>query len=255
MEKSSYKAGVPSWVDLATPDVTAAAEFYGSLFGWEVPETPAEFGGYRMATLRGRNVAGIGPQMQPGMPTAWSTYVATDDADATAKAVADAGGQTFMAPMDVMEAGRMAVFADSTGAAFGVWQAGMHTGAGIVNEPVSLSWNELATREPDKATAFYRDVFGWQPQVHQMGPSSYTEWLLDGESSIAGMMPMDENFPAEVPAHWRVYFSVADADATVAKATELGGAVHVPPMDIPQGRIATLGDPQGAMFSVIQLAG
>jgi uncharacterized protein len=251
MEMTSYKPGVPSWVDLATSDVAAAADFYSSLFGWEVPAGSPEFGGYRMALQGGRTVAGIGPQMQPGVPVAWATYVATSDADATAKAVSDAGGQTFMPPMDVMDAGRMAVFGDSTGAAFGVWQAGNHTGAGIVNEPVSLSWNELATREPDKASAFYRDVFGWQAQSHP----SYTEWSLDGENSIAGMMPMDENFPAEVPPHWRVYFSVVDTDATVAKATELGGAVHQPPMDIPQGRIATLGDPQGAMFSVIQLAG
>jgi predicted enzyme related to lactoylglutathione lyase len=254
MEKSSYTPGTPSWVDLSTPDTSAAAAFYGGLFGWEVEESGPEFGGYRMANLRGRPVAGIGPQMQPGVPPNWATYVDTADADATAKAVAEAGGQTFVAPMDVMDVGRMAVFADPTGAAFGIWQAGKHTGAGIVNEPVSLSWNELATREPDKAIAFYRDVFGWQPMTHEMGPSSYTEFLLDGPGSIAGMMPLDDSFPAEMPAHWRVYFAVADTDATAAKATELGGAVQVPPMDIPQGRIAALADPQGAMFNVITMA-
>jgi predicted enzyme related to lactoylglutathione lyase len=254
MEKSSYTPGTPSWVDLSTPDTSAAAAFYGSLFGWEVEEGGPEFGGYRMAHLRGRPVAGIGPQMQPNMPPSWATYVDTDDADAIAKAVTDAGGQTFMAPMDVMDVGRMAVFADPTGAAFGVWQANKHLGAGIVNEPVSLCWNELATREPDRAIAFYRDVFGWQARTHAPDPVPYTEFLLDGPDSIAGMMPMDDSIPAEVPAHWRVYFAVADIDATVAKAAELGGSVHMSPMDIPQGRMAALADPQGAMFSVIKLA-
>jgi uncharacterized protein len=255
MEMTTYQPGTPSWVDLSTPDVSAAAEFYGTLFGWQVQDSVPEAGGYRLADLRGKPVAGIGPQMQPGMPPAWATYIATADADATAKAVAEAGGQTFMAPMEVMDVGTMAVFADPTGAAFGVWQAGQHIGAGFVNEPGSLSWNELATRQPEAAIPFYRDVFGWDSVTHEMDGSSYTEWLLDGRGSVAGMMPMDANIPAEVPAHWRVYFAVADADATVAKVTELGGAVHVPPMDIPQGRFAMLADPQGAAFNIIRLAG
>jgi hypothetical protein len=255
MEMTTYQPGTPSWVDLGTLDVTAAAEFYGDLFGWHVQDSVPEAGGYRIAELRGKAVAGIGPQMQPGMPPAWATYIATADADATAKAVAEAGGQTFMAPMEVMDVGTMGVFADPTGAAFGVWQAGQHLGAGIVNEPGSLSWNELATRQPDAAIPFYRDVFGWDSVTHDMDGSSYTEWLLEGRGSIGGMMPMDATIPADVPAHWRVYFAVADADATVARATELGGTVYVPPLDIPQGRMAMLADPQGAAFNVIQLAG
>ncbi|HEY3749447.1 MAG TPA: VOC family protein [Pseudonocardiaceae bacterium] len=254
MEMTTYQPGTPSWVDLSTPDVSAAAEFYGTLFGWQVQDSMAEAGGYRLADLRGKPVAGIGPQMQPGMPPAWATYIATADADATAKAVNEAGGQTLMAPMEVMDVGTMAVFTDPTGAAFAVWQAGQHIGAGIVDEPGSLSWNELTTRQPEAAIPFYRDVFGWDSVTHDMGGTPYTEWLLDGRGSVGGMMPMDDSFPAEVPAHWAVYFAVADADATVAKATELGGAVVVPPTDIPQGRFAMLVDPQGAAFNVIRLA-
>jgi hypothetical protein len=252
MEMTSYQPGTPSWVDLSSPDPDAAAVFYGELFGWEVPPARPDTGGYRMAEQRGLPVAGIGPRMQEGMPPAWTTYVATADADATAAEVTAAGGQTFLPPMDVLDVGRMAVFADPAGAVFAVWQPGKHQGAGIVNEPVSLSWNELATRQPDAAVAFYQRVFGWQPRTMAMGESSYTEWLLDG-ASVGGMMPMDDSFPAQVPAHWRAYFAVADTDATVARATELGGAVHVPPMDIPQGRFAALADPDGAMFSVIRL--
>lgn len=253
MEKTSYRPGTPSWVDLSATDPNAAAEFYSAILGWNVPEGMPEAGGYRIAELRGVPVAGIGPQMQPGMPPNWATYIDTADVDATAKLVADAGGQTFMAPMDVMDVGRMAVFADPTGAAFSAWQAGQHKGAGIVNEPGSLSWNELATRQPEVAIPFYQQVFGWEGRTHDMGGGmSYTEWLLDG-SPVGGMAPMDDNIPAEVPPHWRVYFAVGDADATVAKVTELGGSVVVPPMDIPQGRFAMLTDPQGAAFNVIAL--
>src|ERR1700743_630661 len=111
MEKTSYQPGTPSWVDLSSPDPDASAAFYGDLFGWQVHPAMPDAGGYRMAELRGLPVAGIGPQMQQGMPPAWTTYVSTADADATAKAVTAAGGQTFMPPMDVMDVGRMGVFA------------------------------------------------------------------------------------------------------------------------------------------------
>lgn len=252
MDKSSYAPGTPSWVDLSTPDPDAAARFYAGLFGWEIREPLPEAGGYRMAELRGRPVAGIGPQMQPGMPPAWATYIATADADATAKAVAAAGGRTLMPPMDVLDAGRMGVFADPAGAVFGVWQPRAHQGAGIVNEPNTLCWNELASRDGAAVIPFYSDVFGWAANTQDMGGLPYTEWLLEGRS-IAGMMPMD-GFPAEVPSYWGLYFAVEDTDAAAAKVTELGGVVHQLPMDIPVGRFALLADPQGAMFSVITLA-
>lgn len=252
MEMTSYKPGTPSWVDLGTTDIDAAATFYGTLFGWQVQDSPPETGGYRMAELRDRPVAGIGPLMQQGVPAHWSTYIATADADATAKAVAAAGGQTFMAPFDVMDIGKMGVFADPTGAPFGVWQAVKFAGAGIVNESNALCWNELQTRDPGKALPFYSSVFGWTANTQPMGASSYTEWQLDGKT-VGGMMPMDDNFPADVPPHWEVYFAVDDADATVAKAQELGGTVYLPPQDVPPGRFAVLGDPQGAVFAVIKL--
>lgn len=252
MEMSSYPPGTPSWVDLSTPDPTAAAAFYGVLFGWDVREPAPEAGGYRLCDLRGRAVAGIGPQMQPGMPPVWATYIATADADATAKAVQDAGGQVLVAPIDVMTVGRMSVCSDSTGAVFGAWQARDHIGAGLVNEPNTMCWNELVTRQPEIAVPFYRDVFGWEAKTTDAGGMPYTEWQIGGRT-IGGMMPMGDMYPADTPPHWGVYFAVADADATVAKLTELGGAVYQPPMDIPPGRFAAVADPQGAMFSVIQL--
>jgi predicted enzyme related to lactoylglutathione lyase len=252
MEMTSYKPGTPSWVDLGSPDADESIAFYSGVFGWEIPEGPPEAGGYRMCLLHGKPVAGLGPQMQPDIPPYWTTYVSVSDVDATVKAVESAGGQVMMPSMDVLTAGRMAVFADPTGAPFSVWQPGDHIGSGYVNEPGSVSWNELATRNPDQAIVFYSEVFGWTADAQPMGEMPYTVWMLDG-NPVGGMMPMGDMFPAEVPPHWSVYFAVEDTDATVAKITSLGGSVVSPPMDIPQGRFAAVSDPHGAMFSVIAL--
>lgn len=252
MEMTSYKPGTPSWVDLGSPNAEESIAFYGGVFGWDIPEGPPEAGGYRMCLLHGKPVAGLGPQMQPDIPPYWTTYVSVSDVDAAVKAVESAGGQVMMPTMDVLTAGRMAVFADPTGAPFSVWQPGDHIGSSYVNEPGSLSWNELATRDSDQAIVFYSEVFGWTADAQQMGEMAYTTWLLDG-NPVGGMMPMGDMFPPEVPPHWSVYFAVQDTDATVAKITSLGGSVVAPPMDIPQGRFAAVSDPHGAMFSVIAL--
>jgi hypothetical protein len=250
MEIERYEHGVPSWIDLSTPDPVRAKAFYAGLFGWEIFDGPPEAGGYAMAYLRDRAVCGIGPQMNPG-PPAWSTYVNVDDADAVAAAVAANGGQVFVPPMDVLDVGRMAVFADPAGAVFGVWQARSHTGAGIVNEPGTLCWNELVTRDVAGAEAFYGAVFGWGHETSGNGPGAYTEWKLAGRS-IGGMMRKPATMPAEVPPHWMVYFAVADADATVARITELGGTVFMGPMAIEPGRFAVASDPTGAVFSILE---
>ncbi|WP_163509947.1 VOC family protein [Fodinicola acaciae] len=252
VQKTSYLPGTPNWVDLGSPDPDAAAEFYAELFGWEVSEPgPPESGSYRMGLLRGLPVAGIGAQQAPGPPY-WTTYVSVTDADLTAKEARAAGGQVLMEPMDVMEFGRMAVFTDPGGAAFSVWQPKQHIGASLVNEPGALTWNELLTRDADSVTSFYGSVFGWTASPLSMGGSEYTEWKI-GDATVGGMMQMDDNFPPDLPPHWMVYFAVADADASAKKVTELGGAVHQPPMDIPPGRFALVADPQGAMFSIIAL--
>jgi predicted enzyme related to lactoylglutathione lyase len=252
MQIDSYEPGTPSWVDLGSPDPAAAAEFYSGLFGWTVADQGPEAGGYRMAFLRDRPVAGLGPQMQPDIPPYWTTYISVADADAVSKGVSGAGGQVFLEPMDVLDVGRMAVFADPTGAPFAVWQPRQHAGAGLVNEPGTLCWNELTTRGTAAAKAFYPALLGWSAADQQMGPVTYTEWKL-GDRTIGGMMPMDDNFPPDVPSHWMVYFAVEDTDASAARAEELGGAICVPPTDIPPGRFAVLNDPHGAVFSIIKL--
>jgi uncharacterized protein len=249
----SYAPGTPSWVDLASHDVAASVAFYGGLFGWEAPELAPEAGGYRTFELGGVPVAGCTPIMMQGQPPAWLTYVSVDDADAAAAKITGAGGTVYVPPMDVLDVGRMVVFADPTGAACALWQPKAHVGAGLVNEPGALVWNELSTRDAEAATAFYVQVFGWEPGAIDMGGTSYTEWKLNG-TTIAGMMDMPAEVPAEVPAYWLAYFGTDDCDATVARAVAGGATVVVPPTDIPPGRFAVMVDPGGATFAVIKMA-
>jgi uncharacterized protein len=255
-EVSGYEPGTPSWVDLASPDLDRSIGFYGDLFGWDASRGPEEVGGYTMFTQGGKNVCGGGPLMAEGQPPAWATYVSVADADGTAALVGANGGTVFLAPMDVLDVGRMAVFGDPEGAAISVWQPRAHPGAGLVNEPVSLSWNELRTRDWDAAGAFYGAVFGWRLDRHgEGGPVRYGELFL-GDHMVGGVLPMaDLGMPAEVPAHWLAYFAVADVDAMVARVVEVGGGVMTPGMDIPQGRIAVLAGPHGEAFGIATITG
>ncbi len=251
-----YAPGTPSWIELSSPDTDAAARFYGALMGWSATEPGSEeTGGYRMFQQGEQNVAGLMAHMQEGQPTAWATYVSVADADETAAKVKAAGGSVLVEPMDVMDIGRMAFFADPAGAVFGVWQPKTFKGADLVNEPNSLCWNEVLTRDVEAGKRFYPAVFGWTAgrPAFEGAPDTYTVWELDGKP-VGGMMQMTEDMPAEVPPHWGVCFAVADCDGTVAKARELGASVTVDPMDMPIGRFAGLIDLQGASFTIMQPA-
>jgi predicted enzyme related to lactoylglutathione lyase len=252
-ERTSHEPGTPSWVDLSTPDPDAAKRFYGELFGWDAEDAGPveETGGYGMFRLRGKLVAGVGPLMDPNQPAVWSTYISTDDADATVARAKDAGGQAIVEPMQVMDAGRMAVIAHPAGGIVGIWEPARHKGAELVNEPGSLAWNQLHTRDQDGATSFYNAVFGWSK-----GDFGGAPVFNLGDRGVAGMMDMPPGTPDEVPAYWMTIFATDDADATAAKAGELGGQVPVPPGDIEGvGRFAVLADPQGVYFGVIALSG
>ena len=253
-EMSEYAPGTPSWVDLGTPDIAGASTFYAALFGWTVVDAgpPELTGDYRTGELRGRPVAGLGPQADTDRLPWWTTYVAVTDVDATMAVVERLGGRVVVPPVDVLTVGRMAMAIDPVGAVFALWQARDHIGAGITNEPGTLCWNELTCRDVDTARAFYSAVFGWDPRPSDLLPSGYTEWHL-GHRSVGGLMQMNELWPADVPSHWMVYFAVADCDRSAERCTELGGAVFVPPTDIPPGRFAVLNDPYGAVFSIIAL--
>ena len=183
-------------------------------------------------------------------PDGWTIYLAVADAKETADAVAAHGGQVVVPPMDVADLGTLAVAADPTGAIIGIWQPGTHQGFGVLAEPGAPAWFELHTRDHDGAVRFYREVFGWETSV--VGDSDefrYTT-LGEGDDATAGIMDATAFLPEGVPAHWSVYFNVADADATVARAVAAGATVVDPPMDTPYGRLATLADPTGARFKL-----
>jgi uncharacterized protein len=252
-ERTEYAPGTPSWLDLAAPDMDSARSFYGGLFGWEAqaaPGPPEETRGYEFFTLNGKAVAGFGP---PGEdePPSWRSYVSVTDAGETAAKVKDAGGEVLLEPMDVMEAGRMAVFRDKEGAVICAWQPGQHKGAQIVNEAGAFAWTELATRDPEAAKSFYTEVFGWETVDREMGETAYVQLQADGRP-VGGMLPLPDDAPDDIPPHWLAYFAVEDFDSAVEKAEELGGEVAAPEADTPAGRFAVLRDPSGAGFAVIQ---
>jgi predicted enzyme related to lactoylglutathione lyase len=256
---TSYANGVPSWVDLATPDLAASKEFYTALFGWDYDDQPTDGpGDYTMARRNGQNAAGMMPltteMAASGMTPVWSTYVSVNDIEATLARVEPAGGTTMGPVMDAMDAGRFAVIADPAGAVICLWEAREHIGADIVNEHGAFSWSELITPDPDAVTAFYGAVFGWTAQAAPMPTGTYTLFTVSGgnDNGIAGAMAS----PAEgMPAHWGVYFTVDDAAKAVETARNLGAQVLMEATEMPGvGTLASLIDPHGAGFSVMEPA-
>lgn len=239
-------------MDLQTPDPAAARAFYSELLGWSFDGgTDPNTGFYAMAQVGGRNVAGMA-KLRDGspFPPMWSVYIATDDADATTRAVTDAGGSVVVPPMDVMEEGRMAYFADPSGAHFGVWQGKKHQGAQLVDEPGALCWNEVYTRDLPRARPFYAKVFGLGEKKLDAPDVDY--WTLHKGDAIAfGAMQMGPQFPPAVPSHWNTYFAVRDVDASAARLPALGGSLVAPPFDTPYGRMLVAADPHGAAFCLM----
>lgn len=247
-----YAPGVPMWVDVSSPDLDKTRAFYSGLFGWDaqvVPDPQAQ--GYTMFFLNGKSVGAAAPTFTPDQHPAWSTYVCSTDADATAQAVKDAGGQVLMSPDDVMGQGRVAIFSDSTGAYVSIWQPQAHRGAELVNEPGAFSWNELYTRDLPAAREFYKKVFGWGIEEAEINGGSYTLFQVDGRN-IAGGLDMSTMLPDSIPPHWLVYFSVKDTAGSVARAAELGATILHGPHDTPMGPFAVIQDPLGAVFAIIQ---
>lgn len=253
-ERTIYIAGSFSWTDLATTDHDAAKAFYSQLFGWEADDMPAGEGVvYSMMKLDDRYVAAIAPQPQQqrdaGVPPTWQSYITVESADDTLARAGELGGTVHAGAFDVFDAGRMGVVQDPQGAYFLVWQPKQHIGAGLVNAPGALTWNELATTDLDGAARFYGDLFSWGTEP--MGDDEMPYLLIrrtDSELN-GGIRPV---MPPGTPPHWLVYFGTDSADASVQRVGELGGSTLVEPMDIPQGRIAVVADPQGAVFALFQ---
>jgi uncharacterized protein len=271
-DRDGYIAGVPCWVDTTQPDPAAAVDFYSGLFGWEFEDVmpPGSEGNYFIGRLHGGDVAAVGSIPESAPPLAmWNTYVSVDSADETASKVRAVGGRVVMEPFDVGDSGRMAVLTDLEGALICVWQAKQFKGAQLVNEPGSLNFNNLHTRDVEGAKSFYGSVFGWETLVLDGG---FEMWTLPGygdylqrgdpdlrkrvsevggatgfEDVVASINPIAKDQP-DFPPHWGVTFAVDDADAVAKKAAELGGTVLAPPFDAPWVRMTVIADPQGASF-------
>ena len=256
MSEVELKHGLFSWTDLAVPDPEAGKAFYSRLFGWEHDDKPAGEGmSYTIFTREGKDVAGLfaqPPEMSAqGAPPAWTSYVLVDDVDAVTSRATELGGNVVMPPADVMEAGRMAVIQDPTGAVVSLWQAGVFTGASAFNKPVSMTWNELYTRSAPEARDFYTALLGWTIEDQDVGGPQPYAVISVGDRPNGGVMPITPEM-GDVPPHWMVYFAVDDVDRVASRVTELGGSVAVPPTDIGVGRFAVACDDQGATFTVFK---
>lgn len=254
----SYPVGAPCWFELATTDQAAAKAFYSAMFGWSANDNPMGEGSiYTMFELEGRSVGGgyllNQQQTARGVPPHWLVYFRVEDADASAAKAVSLGGTVILPPFDVFEFGRMYIGQDPGGAYYSVWQTMKHAGAGIIHQPNTFCWAELATREPDKCRDFYSQLFGWSTKPHSM--PGYTVWGAGGKD-WGGILTMDPQHWQGVPSHWSFYWSVTDCDAAAAKAVELGGKINFPPFDAPGvGKICNINDPQGASSYLIHLTG
>ena len=249
-----FAVGAPCWADLWTSDVEGSRAFYSALFGWEAQEPSEEFGGYFMFTRNGAPIAGgmgdMGPDMQAN--NTWSVYLSTDDIAGVTDALPAHGAETVAPPMTVADLGQNMVFVDPTGAHLGAWQPDSFPGFSSMNEPGAPSWFELFTRDYTGALDFYRSVFSWKTEVEGDTDEFRYTTVRDPETGnqLAGVMDAAAFLPEGVPAHWSVYWDVADVDAAVANVESLGGAVVDPPTDTPYGRMSTVTDPTGAVFKL-----
>jgi predicted enzyme related to lactoylglutathione lyase len=243
IRETSWPSGTPCWVDIAVPDVQAASMFYRVVLGWSFVDTGPEFNHYTVCRTFRRSAAAIGPRASANQPSAWTVYLASDDADSTAKLIAENGGTVLVEPTDIGDYGRMCVALDASGGMFGVWQAIETIGLEISNEPGALVWTDARLTDPVAGKDFYAAVFGYTYQPIPGAPDGYSTFSVDGR--VAGGMGGTMGATG-APAHWLAYFSVDDVDATVADAQAAGGVITSPPQNTPFGRTALLIDPFGA---------
>ncbi|CAL9362550.1 Putative glyoxylase CFP32 [Streptomyces sp. enrichment culture] len=244
--------GTPCWADAVFSDVEGAKRFYADVLGWTFAEASAESGGCTEACVGGKAVAAVVPPM-PGQEgsSQWCLYFAAEDAAATAARIRDGGGELLMEPMRIGDLGTMCLARDPGGVVFGLWQAGAHEGFGATAVPGAYCWAEILTRDPGKSDAFFPALFRDRPKRLE-GGTDFRIYDLGGRS-VLGRTRMTDDFPPEAPPHINVYFTVADCDEAVTRATERGGVLRSGPVDTPFGRFAAIGDPQGADFSVIDV--
>jgi predicted enzyme related to lactoylglutathione lyase len=251
-EVTSYPNGTFCWVDLGTVDVGQAKEFYGGLFGWEMEDVPTgPDATYTMCRVSGKDVAGVYemPEQERAMAAPhWNSYVSVDDVKVATDQAKQSGATVVAEPFDVLDRGLLALIQDPGDAIVCLWEARSRSGAGLVNEPNTWTWNDLATRDPEKAIAFYSEMFGWS--FDQVGPGYWS--ITRDPLLIGGMRTMDQD-PPQTPPHWMPYFVVENIEQATARIGELGGRIIVPPREVPAGRFAVFSDPAGAFSAIFEM--
>lgn len=255
-KRTRYEPGIFCWADLATTNPSGSKAFYGELLGWETEDMPVgEQMTYTMLRLEGDDVGGLyempADQREQGVPPNWLSHVSVESADTAAARARELGGEILAEPFDIFDAGRMAIIRDTVGAVFAAWQPGLHIGARRVNDVGCMSWNELQTHDPDKASEFYSALFGWElERMEEDGKLAYV--LIKSEGWMnGGIMPMTEQH-GDAPPHWLPYFTTASCDKAAEKTKSLGGTAMAGPWDMEEGRICVLSDPRGAAFALFE---
>jgi predicted enzyme related to lactoylglutathione lyase len=245
---SKYSDGAPAWAELAVSDLDGAKEFYGELFGWTFDTDESSPRRYTDARQNGAKIAGLTQiPAGSGQPTVWVTYLAAADLAASVARAVELGATVVVPPFEVPNRGRAAILRDATGAAVGLWEAGAHIGAELINELGATCWHEVLTNDLDGADAFYTNLFPFD--LHVVDDQT-TILKLDG-GPVGGRRKIGENLQGIVPPHWQSYFWVDDTDKAVARIKELGGKVRFGPVNTPHGPLAGVTDPFGAHFTVI----
>lgn len=237
------------WFDYIAPDIKKAQAFFGEVFNWKAQEVPMPGGSYTMIALGDQTIGGYTTTPQGAPPIGhWLSYLRTDDVERSAAQIKKLGGKIHKEPFKVADVGTMAIVADNAGGVFALWQPTKPEGTGDYKDaPGAFVWNELAAKDPNQASGFYTQL-GFSDEKMEMGGMTYHVLSSDGKGRagvLASPMP-------DAPQAWMPYVQVKDVDATVAKATKLGGQVHVPPNDVPGvGRLAVFTDPQGGWIGVL----
>jgi predicted enzyme related to lactoylglutathione lyase len=234
--EDAYAEGVPCWVDAQLPEVEAGKRFYGELFGWTFEE---RYGGSVWARLEGEPVAALARKADGRLPSVWTVYFATPDAEGLADRIWAAGGQVVTAPMPVGDLGTAALVTDAEGAVFGLWQPGTHAGFGRRHEPGTFAWAELYARDTDIANTFYGGLF----HDALFGPGAHPDF---------GRALISDVFASEMPPHFLVHFRVEDCEEVLRTVGRLGGRVQAPPFEASYGKVAVVTDNQGASFAVLE---
>ncbi|GAA4284421.1 VOC family protein [Brevibacterium daeguense] len=247
--------GTPVWISLNCQDVEAARRFYTNLFGWTFTPPEESMGGYQLIMLGEETVGGMMRSMNPDgspadVPSAWTVFLHVRDIEAAVESAASASARVLTAPMRAGDMGALAELIDPGGAAVGLWQPGSFGGFRITGSVGTAVWFECMATDFGAALPFYRDVLEWDIAfMNDSGESPTYVTHGAGEAAVAGLCDASEWFDAPL---WRIYVAVEDTDAAVGRVQDGGGRLLDGPVDSPFGRLATVADPEGATFQLIQ---